>query len=56
MKTKHWLLILFFFVGVVAWGTTCVYHPATGRYLLNVSIHDDLGDWGLYESRRLWDP
>jgi hypothetical protein len=40
----------------IGWGTTCVYHPATGRYLLSVSIHDDLGDWGLYESRQLWGP
>lgn len=40
----------------IGWGTTCVYHPATGRYLLAVSIHDDLGDWGLYESERLWGP
>jgi hypothetical protein len=40
----------------IGWGTTCVYHPATGRYLLSVSIHDDLGDWGLYESKQLWGP
>ncbi len=40
----------------IGWGTTCVYHQATGRYLLSVSIHDDRGDWGLYESARLWGP
>lgn len=40
----------------IGWGTTCVYHPATKRYLLSVSVHDDLGDWGLYESERLWGP
>jgi hypothetical protein len=40
----------------IGWGTTCVYHPATERYLLSVSVHDDLGDWGLYESKHLWGP
>lgn len=40
----------------VSWGTTCVYHPATGRYLLSVTNHTDLGDWGLYESRHPWGP
>ncbi len=40
----------------IGWGTTCVYHQATGRYLLSVSIHDELGDWGLYESKQLWGP
>jgi Domain of unknown function (DUF4185) len=40
----------------ISWGTTCVYHPATGRFLLNVSNHEDEGDWGLYESRQLWGP
>jgi hypothetical protein len=40
----------------IGWGTTCVYHPATGRYLLSVTIRDDQGDWGLYESKQLWGP
>ncbi len=40
----------------IGWGTTCVYHPVTGRYLLAVSIHSDLGDWGLYESVQPWGP
>jgi hypothetical protein len=40
----------------IGWGTTCVYHPTTGRYLLCVTVHDDLGDWGLYESTHLWGP
>jgi hypothetical protein len=40
----------------IGWGTTCVYHPATGRYLLSVTIRDALGDWGLYESTQLWGP
>ena len=33
----------------IAWGTTCVYHRATGRYLLAVTVHEMPGDWGLYE-------
>lgn len=40
----------------IGWGTTCVYHPATGRYLLAVSTHEAPGDWGLYESQHLWGP
>jgi len=40
----------------IAWGTTCVYHPATGRYLLTVTTHEVTGDWGLYESEHLWGP
>src|SRR5690242_3349480 len=40
----------------ISWGTTCVYHPATGRYLLSVATHVEQGDWGLYESKHLWGP
>jgi hypothetical protein len=40
----------------IGWGTTCVYHRASGRYLLAVSIHEEQGDWGLYESQHLWGP
>lgn len=40
----------------VSWGTTCVYHPPTGRFLLSVSNHEQTGDWGLYESPNLWGP
>ena len=40
----------------IGWGTTCVYHPATGRYLLAVSTHEKQGDWGLYESPHPWGP
>ncbi len=40
----------------IGWGTTCVYHPATRRFLLSVSVHPDQGDWGLYESRHPWGP
>jgi Domain of unknown function (DUF4185) len=40
----------------ISWGTTCVYHPATRRYLLSVTTHTQQGDWGLYESQHLWGP
>jgi hypothetical protein len=40
----------------IGWGTTCVFHPATRRYLLAVSIHERAGDWGLYESEHPWGP
>jgi len=40
----------------ISWGTTCVYHATTGRYLLAVSSDEDQGDWGLYESTHLWGP
>lgn len=40
----------------IGWGTTCVYHPATGRFLLSATVHADLGDWGLYESKQPWGP
>lgn len=40
----------------IAWGTTCVYHEATGRYLLTVTTHEEPGDWGLYESEHPWGP
>jgi len=40
----------------IGWGTTCVYHPGTRRYLLSVTTHDDVGDWGAYESTQLWGP
>lgn len=47
---------VFFNPAGISWGSTCVYHPATGRYLLAVSTHENEGDWGLYESRHLWGP
>ena len=40
----------------IGWGTTCVYHPTTKRYLLSVTIDDQQGDWGLYESQEPWGP
>ncbi len=40
----------------ISWGTTCVYHAATGRFLLAVATHENAGDWGLYESAHLWGP
>lgn len=40
----------------ISWGTTCVYHPASGRFLLCVSVHEDQGDWGIYESEHPWGP
>jgi hypothetical protein len=40
----------------IGWGATCVYHPATRRFLLSVSVHPDLGDWGLYEAEHPWGP
>ncbi len=40
----------------IGWGTTCFYHPGTGRFLMSVSVHPDHGDWGLYESKYLWGP
>ena len=40
----------------VSWGTTCVCHSATSRFLLSVSNHEKRGDWGLYESPNLWGP
>jgi Domain of unknown function (DUF4185) len=40
----------------ISWGTTCVYHSATDRYLLSVTTHEVQGDWGLYESKQLWGP
>ncbi len=40
----------------ISWGTTCVYHAATKRFLLSVSVHEEQGDWGLYESEHLWGP
>ncbi|MCF7669844.1 MAG: DUF4185 domain-containing protein [Verrucomicrobia bacterium] len=40
----------------IGWGTTCVFHPASDRYLLTVTTHENRGDWGLYESRRPWGP
>jgi Domain of unknown function (DUF4185) len=40
----------------ISWGTTCVYHPAAGRYLLCVSTREKEGDWGLYESEHVWGP
>lgn len=47
---------VFFNPAGVSWGTTCVYHPATKRYLLAVGTHEEQGDWGLYESQHLWGP
>ena len=40
----------------VSWGTTCVYHSATRRYLLAVGIQEQQGDWGFYESEHPWGP
>lgn len=40
----------------VSWGTTCVYHPVTKRFLLSVSIDERTGEWGVYESPNLWGP
>ncbi len=40
----------------ISWGSTCVYHAATRRYLLAVSTHEEQGDWGLFESQHLWGP
>lgn len=40
----------------IGWGVTCVYHALTGRYLLAVTIHEEPGDWGLYESEHPWGP
>ncbi|HVV72957.1 MAG TPA: DUF4185 domain-containing protein [Verrucomicrobiae bacterium] len=40
----------------ISWGTTCVYHPGTGRFLLAVGIHEQSGDWGLYEGEHPWGP
>ncbi len=40
----------------IGWGTTCVYHPATGRFLLAVTVHERPGDWGLYEGEHPWGP
>jgi hypothetical protein len=40
----------------ISWGTTCVYHPASRRYLLSVTTNGDHGDWGLYEGPNPWGP
>jgi hypothetical protein len=40
----------------ISWGTTCVYHPMSGRFLLAVSRHTEEGDWGLYEGENPWGP
>jgi hypothetical protein len=40
----------------ISWGSTCVFHPATRRYLLAVGTHEQEGDWGLYESLHPWGP
>lgn len=40
----------------ISWGTTCVFHPATRRFLLAVTVHENPGDWGLYESEHPWGP
>ncbi len=40
----------------ISWGSTCVYHVATGSYLLSVGTHEQQGDWGLYASQHLWGP
>jgi len=47
---------VFFNPAGIGWGTTCVFHRATGRYLLAVTTHEEQGDWGLYESAHLWGP
>jgi Domain of unknown function (DUF4185) len=47
---------VFFNPAGISWGTTCVYHPATGRYLLSVTTHEAKGDWGLYEGKHPWGP
>jgi Domain of unknown function (DUF4185) len=47
---------VFFNPDGISWGTTCVFHAATGRYLLNVTTHEEQGDWGLYESKHPWGP
>lgn len=62
VQTPQWsgkladMKAVFFNPAGISWGTTCVYHPATKRYLLAVSIHEKEGDWGLYESPHLWGP
>jgi hypothetical protein len=40
----------------ISWGTTCVYHPATGLFLLSAGIEEKDGSWGLYESEHPWGP
>jgi hypothetical protein len=47
---------VFFNPAGISWGSTCVYHPATGHYLLSVSTHEEQGDWGLYASQHPWGP
>jgi hypothetical protein len=40
----------------ISWGTTCVYHAATGRFLLAAGVREEQGTWGLYESEHPWGP
>ncbi|MDE3067883.1 MAG: DUF4185 domain-containing protein [Verrucomicrobiota bacterium] len=47
---------VFFNPAGISWGSTCVYDPAVGRFLLAATTHEEQGDWGLFESRHLWGP
>ena len=40
----------------ISWGTTCVYHAATGLFLLSAGIEEKRWSWGLYESEHPWGP